>query len=100
DARIDIDEAALRVDRVDLAETRHDEHGAARVLRRIAVGAPETTGDDPARARGGDGRDHVLDRTRRDDPGEGRRRTAPSVEQLCIGHRGRGYPAPPTLFLG
>ena len=39
DARVDVDEPALGVDRVDLGEARHGEHGAARVLRGIAVGA-------------------------------------------------------------
>ena len=63
DARVDVDEPALRVDGVDLAEAGHVEHGAARVLRRIAVGAPEAARDDPAGACGGDGGDHVLDRS-------------------------------------
>ena len=45
-ARVDVDEPALGVDRVDLGEARHGEHGAARVLRGIAVGAAQAARDD------------------------------------------------------
>ena len=102
DARVDIDEPALGVDCVDLPEAGHDEHGAARVLRGIAVGASEAARDDPAGTRAGDRSDHVLDRAGCDDPGERGRGAAPSVEQLCvdIAHCGRGYPGPPTLSSG
>ena len=54
DAGVEVDQPGLGVDGVDAVAGGHVEDEAARVLRGVAVGAPEAAGDDPSLPGSGD----------------------------------------------
>ena len=80
DPAVDDRDARVGVDRGRAGEPGHVQHGAAGVLRRVAVGAAEAAGDHPARSRSRDRGRHVGGGAGDGDVREGRGGAAPAVQ--------------------